>query len=226
MSNQTNASATTSGHLHHSSSVSSSLQGNILKESTENVFDKYEILQVLGQGSMGYVAKVKVRSGRVGGSATDPKPKKGPLGRLKFVGAFRRKQLSNPKFIEETSDHVYAIKTIQIEKVSPVFIQELENEIDILRSMDHPHIVKQHEVYKYKKQIYLILECCDGGDLYTRSPYSEKQAARMVTNLLSAIQYMHDHNIVHRDVRHWSACKLAYASNSRCLIACYMTAQI
>lgn len=66
--------------------------------------------------------------------------------------------------------------------------------------MDHPHIVKQHEIYKYKKQIYLILECCDGGDLYTRSPYSEKQAATIVTCLLSAIQYMHEHNIVHRDV--------------------------
>lgn len=56
------------------------------------------------------------------------------------------------------------------------------------------------EVYKYKKQIYVILHCCDGGDLYTRSPYSEKQAAKMVASLLSAIQYMHDHKIVHRDV--------------------------
>ena len=74
-------------------------------------------------------------------------------------------------------------------------------QIDILRSMDHPHIVKAFEVYKYKKQIYLILQCCDGGDLYTRSPYSERQAAEMVTSLLSAISYMHEHKIVHRDVR-------------------------
>lgn len=117
-----------SAGMHGSSSVSSSLHGNILKESTENVFDKYEILQVLGQGSMGYVAKVKVRSGRVGGSATDPKKKKGPLG-LGLMGAFRKKGLQNPKTIEETSDHVYAIKTIQIDKVSPIFVQELENEV-------------------------------------------------------------------------------------------------
>ena len=66
--------------------------------------------------------------------------------------------------------------------------------------MDHPHIVKAFEVYKYKKQIYVIMQCCDGGDLYTRSPYSERQAARMVNSLLSAISYMHDHKIVHRDV--------------------------
>ena len=124
MSTQTAASTGSTASSH----VSSSLHGNILKESTENVFDKYEIMQVLGQGSMGYVAKVKVRAGRVGGSATDPKKKKGPLG-LGIVGAFRKKGLQNPKSIEETSDHVYAIKTIQIDKVSPVFVQELENEV-------------------------------------------------------------------------------------------------
>uniref|UniRef100_A0A7S3P976 Calmodulin n=1 Tax=Amphora coffeiformis TaxID=265554 RepID=A0A7S3P976_9STRA len=184
-------------HHRPGSSTSGSFHGNILKESTERVFDKYEILQVLGQGSMGYVAKVKVRSGRVGGSATDPKRKKG------LFAAFRKhKGPENPKEIEETSNHVYAIKTIIIEKVSPAFIQELENEIDILRSMDHPHIVKCHEVYKYQKQIYVILECCDGGDLYTRSPYSEKQAAKMISSVLSAVEYMHAHNIVHRDLKY------------------------
>lgn len=75
-------------------------------------------------------------------------------------------------------------------------------QIDILRSMDHPHIVKAFEVYQYKKQIYLILQCCDGGDLYTRSPYSERQAANMVSSLLSAISYMHAHGIVHRDLKY------------------------
>jgi serine/threonine protein kinase len=34
--------------------------------------------------------------------------------------------------------------------------------------MDHPNIVKAHEMYTYKKQIFLVLELCDGGDLYTR----------------------------------------------------------
>ena len=118
----------TTGSNSIASSVRTSLHGNILKESTENVFDKYEILQVLGQGSMGYVAKVKVRSGRVGGSATNPKKKKGPFG-LGIVGKFRNRALQNPTAIAETSDHVYAIKTIILEKVSPMFVQELENEV-------------------------------------------------------------------------------------------------
>eukprot|EP00977_Amphora_coffeiformis_P018476 scaffold6506_cov171-Amphora_coffeaeformis.AAC.24 len=192
-------------HHRPGSSTSGSFHGNILKESTERVFDKYEILQVLGQGSMGYVAKVKVRSGRVGGSATDPKRKKG------LFAAFRKhKGPENPKEIEETSNHVYAIKTIIIEKVSPAFIQELENEVSLqgvvapaaLCTRAFPTVLLNPPlfVYKYQKQIYVILECCDGGDLYTRSPYSEKQAAKMISSVLSAVEYMHAHNIVHRDV--------------------------
>lgn len=77
---------------------------------------------------MGYVAKVKVRSGKVAGSATDPKKAKGPFG-LGLVGAFRKKGLENPKSIKETSDHVYALKTIQIDRLNPTFIQEMENEV-------------------------------------------------------------------------------------------------
>lgn len=67
--------------------------------------------------------------------------------------------------------------------------------------MDHPNIVKAHELYTYKKHIFLVLELCDGGDLYTRSPYSERESARHVASLLSAINYMHDHAIVHRDLK-------------------------
>jgi serine/threonine protein kinase len=73
--------------------------------------------------------------------------------------------------------------------------------VDILRGMDHPNIVKAHELYTYKKHIFLVLELCDGGDLYTRSPYSERESARHVASLLSAIKYMHGHNIVHRDLK-------------------------
>jgi calcium-dependent protein kinase len=100
---------------------------------------------------------------------------------------------------------VYALKSIQLDRISPLFLKELENEIDILRTLDHPNIVKAHEVYwassRKNPQIYIVMDCCDGGDLYTRSPYSERQSARITANLVSAIKYMHDHGIVHRDLK-------------------------
>jgi serine/threonine protein kinase len=45
------------------------------------------------------------------------------------------------------------------------------------------------------------LELCDGGDLYTRLPYSEKRAASITGKLMSAVKYMHDNGIVHRDLK-------------------------
>lgn len=61
--------------------------------------------------------------------------------------------------------------------------------------------MKAYEVYTYKQQIYIILELCDGGDLYTRLPYSEKRSAGITGKLMSAVKYMHDHGIVHRDLK-------------------------
>ena len=91
---------------------------------------------------------------------------------------------------------------IQLDRISPLFVEELKNEISIMRGMDHPNIVKATEIYMYRKQIYIIMEACDGGDLYTRSPYSERQAATYTAQLLSAINYMHEQAIVHRDLKY------------------------
>lgn len=97
----------------------------------------------------------------------------------------------------------YALKQIQLAKIDETSIGQLQNEIDILKGMDHPNIVKAHEVYaNNKSNIYIILELCDGGDLYKRLPYSEKQSANIAGKLLSAVKYMHDHGIVHRDCRY------------------------
>mmetsp|Transcript_9720 Transcript_9720/g.18248 ORF Transcript_9720/g.18248 Transcript_9720/m.18248 type:complete len:396 (+) Transcript_9720:3-1190(+) len=45
------------------------------------------------------------------------------------------------------------------------------------------------------------MQYCSGGDLFTRVPYSEKESAQIVRKLLSAIAYMHKHNVCHRDIK-------------------------
>ena len=77
----------------------------------------------------------------------------------------------------------------------------MRNEITILQNLDHPNIVKAYEVYETSINIYLVLEHCSGGDLYTRVPYSEKDSAKIVGKLLSAISHMHRHNVTHRDLK-------------------------
>jgi len=97
----------------------------------------------------------------------------------------------------------YAMKSIHLNRVTdPTFRKELENEIAILKSLDHPHVVRALEVYEHRSQVFVIMELCQGGDLYTRDPYTELQAYRVIAQVVSAVSYMHGHNVCHRDVKY------------------------
>jgi len=101
------------------------------------------------------------------------------------------------------SDNHYALKAIHLSRINdPIYVEEMKNEIEIMKRLDHCHIVRPLETYEYHNQIYMVMELCSGGDLYTRDPYTEKQAMRIVESLLSALAYMHDHNVMHRDLKY------------------------
>lgn len=71
-----------------------------------------------------------------------------------------------------------------------------------MKTLDHAHIIKPIETYDFKGHLYMVMELCSGGDLYTRDPYTEDQASRIIGNILSAIAYMHEHNVIHRDLKY------------------------
>jgi serine/threonine protein kinase len=97
----------------------------------------------------------------------------------------------------------YAMKSIHLSRVTDEnFIEELKNEIKVLKTLDHPHIVKAIETFEHKNQIFIVMEQCCGGDLYARDPYTEDEAARITSSILSAISYMHSRNICHRDLKY------------------------
>jgi calcium-dependent protein kinase len=49
---------------------------------------------------------------------------------------------------------------------------------------------------------FLSQELCSGGDLYSRDPYTEEEAARITSSILSAVSYMHSKGIIHRDLKY------------------------
>jgi serine/threonine protein kinase len=205
----------TKKNVHNRKSTrASTIHSVIMKEHKVDVYKKYVETEVLGNGSMGHVAKVKLKEdyhGSIaskGQAAADAEKAKravlkaveGTDSSLRTSNADENNSTSNQSNITNNSN-CYALKSIQLDRVSTAFVEELKNEINILKAMDHPNIVKLQEVFSHKKQIYLILELCDGGDLYTRLPYTEKDSAYITGKLLSAIKYMHDHGIVHRDLK-------------------------
>ncbi|CAG9332140.1 unnamed protein product [Blepharisma stoltei] len=81
----------------------------------------------------------------------------------------------------------------------------IEQEINILKSLDHPNIVKVLEYFVDPKRIYIVMEYCSGGELFAeiikRRFFSEDKAAQIMEQLLSAVRYLHGHNIMHRDLK-------------------------
>ena len=60
----------------------------------------------------------------------------------------------------------------------------LKYEIDILKNLDHPNIVKLYEVFEDKNSIYLVTEICSGGELFdeivARRQFNERDAAVVI----------------------------------------------
>lgn len=108
-----------------------SMHQGIVRERNLDVYEKYEEGEVLGQGSMGHVAKVQVKEGQEGGSAFNPKKKGGFA--LKHGNRVKK---STSSLSERRGTKVdYALKSILLDRVSQQFVDELSNEIDILKTM-------------------------------------------------------------------------------------------
>jgi serine/threonine protein kinase len=106
---------------------------------------------------------------------------------------------------EQTNTQV-ALKIIHkhsIKKIS--HINRLRREINILRLLDHPHIVKLYEVIESDSMMVLVMEYIDGGDLFEhvvqQERLSDEDGRKLFRQLLSAITYCHQNNIVHRDLK-------------------------
>jgi calcium-dependent protein kinase len=79
------------------------------------------------------------------------------------------------------------------------------NEINTLRSLDHPNIVKIYEYFEDEKRFYIVTEHIQGGELFdeiiAKGKFNERDAAVLLKQLLSCVCYCHEHNIVHRDLK-------------------------
>jgi calcium-dependent protein kinase len=59
-----------------------------------------------------------------------------------------------------------AVKRLNMNKMSATQKVRLEYEIDILKNLNHPNILKLYETFEEKKHIYLVTEYCEGGELF------------------------------------------------------------
>jgi len=83
--------------------------------------------------------------------------------------------------------------------------QSLRAEIDVMKTMDHPNIIKFFEVFESPTELYIVMELCTGGELFDRikeaGTYSEHQAAIALRQIFEGINYMHSKKIAHCDLK-------------------------
>ena len=136
----------------------------------------------------------------VGKGSTDPNQiyiRKKILGRGSFgiVYLVKQKELSR----------YFAMKVIKKISRNKEEEENLMNEIEILRKLDHPNILKITDFYPLKNEYNIITEYCQEGELFdeikAHAPFNEPLAAWYMRQILSAVSYCHNMNVIHRDLK-------------------------
>lgn len=104
---------------------------------------------------------------------------------------------------DRSTKQMRAVKIIQ--KSAATQVKKMMEEIEIISLLDHPNIVRLYESFQDRKSVFLIMEWCDGGELFERiieaGSFNEVVAATCVKQMFLAVNYLHQNLIIHRDLK-------------------------
>ncbi|GAU36739.1 hypothetical protein TSUD_318380 [Trifolium subterraneum] len=106
-----------------------------------------------------------------------------------------------------TTGRTYACKSIsKKELLCKEDYDDVWKEIQIMQHLSQqPNVVRIHGTYEDSLYVHLVMEFCEGGDLYDRivkkGHYSEQQAAKLAKNIVEAVQECHSLGVMHRDLK-------------------------
>lgn len=101
------------------------------------------------------------------------------------------------------------MKEIDFSRMDSRERKNAEIEVQVLSSFKHPYIVRYHESFVHDHHVCIVMDYCEGGDLWQfvahrkrqRAPLGEPQVLRWFTQMCLALKYMHDKNVLHRDIK-------------------------
>ncbi|KAL3867464.1 hypothetical protein ACJMK2_044666 [Sinanodonta woodiana] len=105
------------------------------------------------------------------------------------------------KCTHKGSGESWAVKVIN-KKIDKKVVR---TEIGALLKLKHKHVIRLKEIFETPQQMYLVLELVTGGELFDRivirGSYTEKDASDAVRQMLEAVEYLHQNDVVHRDMK-------------------------
>ena len=110
------------------------------------------------------------------------------------------------KVMHKKTGAIRAMKIIPKDNLRPGFSEEeIQREIDILKNLDHPGIIKLYEFYSDDDYYYLINEFCSDGDLSEKlisAKYFDECIVKVLMfQIMTAVQYLHSKNVIHGDLK-------------------------
>lgn len=106
-------------------------------------------------------------------------------------------------------ENLVAIKQIPVSKIQESYIEQFFRELEISMKLDHPNIVKCHEIFRSEKYWYIVNEYCDYGTLrdlnanFGNYDLKSREIAvkKILIELKNALHYLISNNIIHRDLK-------------------------
>ena len=109
------------------------------------------------------------------------------------------------------TDQMYAVKKVSKSLVLQDKVKKyFNNEIYILKQVNHPNIIKLYEIKQTLNNFYLVFDLCNGGGLsnclekymkQNKKPFTQEIAQSIIRQLVSGLQYLHNNKILHRDLK-------------------------
>ena len=98
------------------------------------------------------------------------------------------------------SNEIRMMKIFNLQNKSNVTEKDIMNQIDILKTLSHPNIIKLYRVFYYANKIYLIYEYCPEGNLFeyitSSDSLNENKSRQIMYQIISALNYLHHHKII------------------------------
>ncbi|XP_021926277.1 serine/threonine-protein kinase NIM1-like isoform X2 [Zootermopsis nevadensis] len=128
------------------------------------------------------------------------------VGFYRFQGELGSGNFSQVKMaIHQLTKERVAVKILDKAKLDQKTRRMLAKEIGTMEYMHHPNIIRLYEVVETYSKIHLVMEYASGGELFnkitTTGRIAENDAKKLFAQVVSAVQFMHDHNFVHRDIK-------------------------
>ncbi|XP_008317249.1 calcium/calmodulin-dependent protein kinase IGb isoform X2 [Cynoglossus semilaevis] len=121
---------------------------------------------------------------------------------------------------ERKTGKTFAMKCVKKKQKTDL---NLENEIAVLRRIRHENIIGMDDFYESRSHYYLVMQLVSGGELFDRilerGVYSEKDASRVIQQVLHAVTYLHQNGVVHRDLKPENILYYCTDENSKIMIS-------